>query len=359
MHHCDTDVIGLDIGDKHSLACVLDSGGEKTEQSSIPTTKRGVDRYFSRREPCLVVLEAGTHSPWMSRQIEEYGHKVLVANPRMLPLIYRSDDKTDENDAERLARVARLEPSLLKGLKHRSEEVQSIRAVLRARDVLVRARTSLIAHCRGSVKSTGERLSSCASTAFHKLSDELPESRRMALVPVMDTIELVTLQIKVLEAQIEGECLQRMPDAQSLQQPHGVGPITALAFVTTIEDPHRFKKNRSVAGYIGLRPRKAMSSQSDPQLRITKAGDAYLRRLLVASAQRILGPFGEESDLRTWGLKLCLRGGKNAKKRAVVAVARKLAVLLLALWKSQRPYVPVKNATADAGAPSGSTATVN
>lgn len=337
-----TETIGLDIGDKHSISCVLDSSGEKVEQSCINTTRRGIEKYFSKREACLVVIEAGTHSRWISKQVEQYGHEVIVANPRELRLIYASTDKDDSNDAERLARLARADRKLIKPLKHRSEENQAVLAIVKARDALVLARTRLVTHVRGTVKSTGDRLPAKAATSFHKLKDAVPDSRKVALDPVMDAIEMLTLQVKVLEEVIDTDCLEKVPVVAVLRQPHGVGPITALAFATCIEDPYRFKKNRDVAGYLGLRPRRAKSSQSDPQLRITKAGNPYVRRLLVASAQRILGPFGKESDLRTWGLKLCQRGGKNAKKRAVVAVARKLAVILLSLWKSQDIYVPVR-----------------
>jgi len=336
------DTVGLDTGDKNSVTFVIDPDGEKSEQASIRTTKTGIHRYFANREPCVVVLEAGTHSPWISEQLEGYGHEVLVANPRMLPLIYRSNDKDDQNDAERLARLARVDRSLLKPLKHRSSAFQETLSVIKGRDVLVRARTRLVTFCRGIVKATGTRLSTCQAASFHKLRDEVPESRRQAVEAVMTCLEVITQQIKILEKSIETECLDNHPDALPLMQPHGVGPITALAYVTSIEDPHRFKKNRDIASYIGLRPRRAKSSESDPQLRITKAGNSYLRRLLVGSAQRILGPFGEDSDLRTWGLRLCQRGGKNAKKRAVVAVARKLAVLLLALWKTQAKYIPTR-----------------
>jgi transposase len=337
-----TDTIGLDIGDKHSMTCVLDASGEKIEQSSIKTTKRGIEKYFSTREPCVVALEAGSHSRWIAVLVESFGHAVIIANPRELRLIYESNDKDDSNDAERLARLARVDPKLLKALTHRSEDSQAVLAVVLARDALTRARSRLVSHVRGTVKSTGERLPTKATTAFHKLKDEVPDSRRSALDPVMDTIEMISLQIQVLEEIIESDCIMKLPAATILQQPHGVGTITALAFVASIEDPHRFKKNRNIAGYLGLRPRRAKSSQSDPQLRITKAGNPYLRRLLVACAQRILGPFGAESDLRIWGLKLCERGGKNAKKRAVVAVARKLAVLLISLWKSEAIYEPLR-----------------
>jgi transposase len=131
-----------------------------------------------------------------------------------------------------------------------------------------------------------------------------------------------------------------------LTQVSGVGTLTAMAFVLTIEEPHRFRRSRDVGCYLGLRPKQQDSGERSPQLRITKAGDSYLRKILVSSAHYIIGPFGPDTDLRRWGLKLCERGGKNAKKRAVVAVARKLAVLLHRLWVTGEVYEPLRNAQA-------------
>jgi transposase len=345
VSQCTSMTVGFDIGDRSSLVCAIDAVGECVEESKVPTTKRGVEVAFARREPCLVVLEAGTHSPWISRQIESYGHEVVIANPRMLPLIYKSTDKDDSNDAERLARLGRSDRRLLSPLKHRSSDVQETLSIILARDALVRVRTSLINHCRGSVKSTGERLPRTGAERFHRLASQLPVSRQAALAPVMQSLEAISLQIKQLEQIIKQRCESDFAeDTSAMTQVGGVGPITALGYVTTLEDPNRFKKARDVAGYLGLKPRRARSGDSDPQLRITKAGNPYLRRLLVGSAQYILGPFGPDTDLRRWGMKLSARGGKNAKKRAVVAVARKLAVLLLKLWKTREVYEPLKNA---------------
>jgi transposase len=139
---------------------------------------------------------------------------------------------------------------------------------------------------------------------------------------------------------IEQLCQEHYPETHHLRQVSGVGPITALAYVLTLDDPDRFRKSREVAPALGLVPKRDQSGDRDPQLRITKTGDSYLRRLLVGSAQYILGPFGPDCDLRRWGLKLAQRGGKNAKKRAVVAVARKLAVLLHHLWVTGEVYDP-------------------
>jgi len=332
----------VDLGDRFSHICVLDSEGEVVEESRIPTSQGGVQGYFGSRLPMRVALEVGTHSPWVSRAIEELGHEVLVANARQLPLIFANDRKNDRTDAEILARVARLDPKLLAPIQHRSEECQVVRASIRARDALVQTRTKLINHIRGTVKAMGERLPACSSEAFHKHADEIPEVLRPTLMPVVEVIAGLTRQVREYDRRIAKTCEERFPETDNLQQVAGIGPVTALAYVTTLEDPSRYRNGRQAAAFIGLTPRQDQSGASNPQLGITKAGDRYLRRLLVGSAQYILGPFGPDTDLRRWGLELAERGGKGAKRRAVVAVARKLAGLLYRLWVTGEEYVPLR-----------------
>ena len=142
---------------------------------------------------------------------------------------------------------------------------------------------------------------------------------------------------------IEALAEENNPQVELLKQIKGVGTLIALTFLLTLEDPHRFRKSRDVGCYLGLQPGRRNSGQSEPQLHISKEGDPYLRTLLVQGAQHILGPFGIDCDLRRWGLKLAERGGRNAKKRAIVATARKLAVLLHHLWVSGEVYEPLHN----------------
>ncbi|MFQ5796822.1 MAG: IS110 family transposase, partial [Candidatus Bipolaricaulia bacterium] len=225
---------------------------------------------------------------------------------------------------------------------HRGKQAQSHLAILRSRDILVRSRTMLINHVRGSVKTTGVRLPSCSTRSFHKQAGEhIPEELQPALLPILDTIASITHQIFAYDYQIEKLCEEHYPETKPMRSVSGVGYLTSLAYVLTLEDPHRFRKSREVGPCLGLVPRRDQSGEQDPQLRITKTGDSYLRRLLVHSAQYILGPFGEDCDLRRWGLKLAERGGKNAKKRAVVGLARKLAVLLHHLWVTDEAYDPL------------------
>lgn len=333
--------VGMDMGDKNHSVCVLDAEGEVLERTSVTNTAKAIQKYFSKLPPCRIALEAGTHSGWISRILEGMGHEVLVGNPRKLRVIWDSDEKDDDRDAEMLARIARFDPHLLYPIHHRGQEAHSDLAVIKARDMLVKSRSILIAHARGAVKTLGQRISSCSAEAFHiRLLEQMPAELLPALEPVMKSIEELTARIRHYDRLLENLCAAKYPETAGLRAISGVGPITALAFVLTIEESSRFDKSRAVGPYLGLVPKRDKSGQTDKQLRITKAGDAYLRRLLVGCAQYILGPFGPDCDLRQFGLKLAARGGKNAKRRAVVAVARKLAVMMHHLWKSGEAYDP-------------------
>jgi transposase len=268
-----------------------------------------------------------------------------VANARKLGLIYANKRKTDEIDAENLARLARLDPKLLYPLQHRGENAQAHMAIIRSRQALVGCRTQLVNHVRGAVKSFGRRLPKCPARSFHKRAAEhIPEALLAALEPVLEQIGSLTERIREYERQLETISKESYPETDLLRQVEGIGPLTALTFVLTLEDPYRFERSRSVGAYLGLVPATDRSGDRDPQRRISKEGDEMLRKLLVGSAHYILGPFGSDSDLRRHGEKIASRGGKNAKKRAVVAVARKLAVLLHRLWISGEVYDPLYNA---------------
>jgi transposase len=337
---------GVDIGDKYSYLCLIDQeSGEVVEEGRLRTTPEALRRRFGSEQPMRIAIEAGTHSPWVSRVLEECGHEVLVANARKLRLIYANKRKTDEVDAENLARLARLDPKLLYPLKHRGEDSQAHMAIIRSRQALVGARTQLVNHVRGAVKSFGARLPKCPARSFHKrASEHIPEALWPALGPILEQIGSLTERIRDYEGQLEAISKEHYPETELLRQVEGVGGLTALTFVLTLEDPYRFERSRSVGAYLGLVPATERSGERDPQRRISKEGDQMLRKLLVGSAHYILGPFGSDSDLRRHGEKIASRGSKNSKKRAAVAVARKLAVLLHRLWVTAEVYDPLYNA---------------
>jgi transposase len=333
--------IGFDLGDRHSRVYEVDAGGRRRAEATIATTREGISRYFGQRPRCRVIVEAGMHSPWVSRELTAFGHEVIVANPSAMYGARRRRKRNDLLDAEFLARQGRADVQLLHPIVHRRPETQQHLEVLRARDQLVRTRTQLINHVRGAVKTTGTRVRSCTAEAFvHRGGADIPNELRSALQPVLEIITELTRRIRDADHHIRTLVREQYPVAARLQQPQGVGPLTALAFALLVDDPTRFRRSRDVGAYFGLVPRLDESSESRPQLRITKAGDELGRRLLVSAAQYILGPFGPDCDLRRSGEAIAQRGGNNAKKRAAVAVARKLAVLLHRLWVTEQPYDP-------------------
>jgi transposase len=336
--------IGLDLGDRASWYCVLDERGEAIQEQKLNTTAKAISEVFGAMPRSRVALETGTHSPWVSRRLSGLGHEVIVAHARNVRLIGESRRKDDRLDARTLARLARIDPQLLAPVKHRSAQAQAHLMVIRARASLVRARTALVNAARGLTKSYGERLRGCNPRNLDtEKAQGLSPELQAALRPLLQALEALSERIAEYNQQIEQIAKQSYPQTALLKQVKGVGTLIALTYILTLEDPHRFQKSRDAGCYAGLQPGRRNSGQSQPQLHISKEGDPYLRTLLVQGAQHILGPFGADSDLRRWGLRLAERGGKNGKKRAIIATARKLAVLLHRLWVSGEVYEPLRN----------------
>lgn len=330
--------VGLDVGDKLSEVCEINAAGEITVRCAICTSRSGIVGYFGKHEVSRVVLEAGTHSPWLERLLKELGHEVVVANPSKM--FVKGRRKSDLHDAEFLARMGRMDVHLLWPIRHRSIQVQQDLEMIRARDSLVRVRSKLICHVRGAVKSFGGRVSSCSAEAFARAARaQVPEELRSAIGPMLKPITQLTLEIARYDKRL-AQIAERYPATQFLRQIPGVGPVTSLHFVLLIEDPARFSDSSDAGAFFGLVPKLFESGGSKPQLRISKAGDELGRSHLVSAAHYILGHHGPECDLRRYGQTIAARGGKNAKKRAVVAVARKLAVLMHRLWVSGATYDP-------------------
>ena len=336
--------IGLDLVDRKSCYCVLDEAGRIQLEQRVGTTAKALQEVFGAMPGSRVALEIGTHSPWISRLLSELGHEVIVANARKVRLIGESRKKDDRLDAQALARLARIDPQLLCPVKHRSAQAQADLMMIRARASLVRVRTGLVKAARGLAKSHGEGLlgGTVRNMNPEKAEGLSPELQR-ALERLRSAIEEVSERICANNERIEALAQTSYRQVELLKQIKGVGTLIALTFLLTLEDPHRFGKSREVGCYLGLQPGRRQSGKSDPQMHIPKEGDPYLRTLLVQGAQHILGPFGIDCALRRWGLKLAERGGRNGKKRAIVATARKLAVLLHHLWVSGEVYAPLHN----------------
>jgi len=332
--------IGIDLGDEFSQVCVLDGEGEVIEEGKLRTTEEAFRRRFGGMEASLAVLEVGTHSPWVSRLVESLGHECLVANPAVLH--HKGRKKSDRIDAEKLARPARSEPEELEPIQHASAEVQADMAIVHSRRCLVEARTKLINRSRGLVKSWGERLPKCDADYFAKRTAAfVPRELAPAVEPLLQTIALLTAQIKNLDKRIEALAQGKYGAAtQPMRQVTGIGALTALSYALTIREPQRFSKSRQVGPYLGLTRQQDQSGERDVEHSISKAGNVYMRKLLIQSAHYVMER-GPDTDLKRWGVRKAA-GGKRAKKRAVVALARKLAVLLHHLWLSGEDYVPLR-----------------
>lgn len=345
-------VCGLDLGDKVSRLYLCTPTGEVELQTNAKTTEHGLGKFFHGVEPMRIALETGTHSPWVSRLLSGWGHEVIVANTYKVRLIGNSRRKNDRVDALTLADLASVRPRLLSPIEHISAEAQADRGVLRGRDALVRARAGLISSARGLVKAMGARLPSSSAEAFaKKAAAAVPAALVPTVMPMLEVISQLTVQIRGFDRQIAALIDKRYAQAKKLMQIKGVGPITSLAYVLAVGDPKRFARSRVVGAYFGLVPAQRSSGDSNPQLRISKQGDPFVRRLLVQCAHYILGPYGDDCDLKRYGQRIVTAGGgKNVKKRATVAVARKLAVLLHRLLVSGQAYEPLRQRPLQAAA---------
>lgn len=342
--------MGVDLGDRFSHVCVLDAVAETMYDGRVSMSRESVESFFKSLPRLRVAMEAGTHSSWVARIAATAGHEVIVANPRKVRLIGQNTRKNDRADAERLARLARMDPALLGPITHRDEQTQRDLVVIRSRDALVQSRTMLVNRVRGTLKSFGLRPARCSTANFAKnLAAELTDELKPGILPLLEILFELNLRIERFDREIERLSEERYPVVRGLREIAGVGPITALAYVLTVDNPRRFTKSRDVAAYLGLVPRQRQSGERDPQMHISKTGDSLVRRLLVSAAHYILGPFGKDCDLRRFGLGLAARGGAAGKKRAIVAVARKLAVVLHRLWSTGEVYDPNRNRRSEAG----------
>lgn len=338
--------IGVDLGDTKHRYHVLDQAGNEVRRGSIPNTQSALSEVAGDYPGARVAIEVGTHSPWISRHLAAEGCEVIVANARKLRAIYENERKCDERDAKMLAKIARLDPELLHPVTHISAQAMTDRLALSSREQLVDTRKRLIQSVRSMVKSLGYRIDSCSAGRFAAAAREAlgaEEGVMRGIEPMLTAIQSVGAGIRQLDEQIDQLGAKSYAVTQQLQQIVGVGPITALAFVLAVEDPRRIEKTRDIGAYLGIVPRRDQSGGTDKSLGISKTGNAYVRKLLVQCAQYILGAHGPDCELRRFGLKLASRGGKAHKKKAMVAVARKLAVLMLSLWKSGEDYQPERS----------------
>ena len=349
MEYCTT--IGADVSDRTTKICVMTKaeGGERhiVVETTCATTKAGFEEALSKFDRSWpVVFETGTHCRWMDRLFKEMGFKTIVGNPGKIPSITKSNTKNDRNDARELARLAIADPAMLHPVFLRDEVYQQMLRFHHARNMLISQRTQTINQIRGFAKSMGHRIECSSTEKFHELSkaDWQRELEECAW-PLMGVLKTVNLKIKAYDRLIErlAERPEFKPMVERVRVVYGVGVIGSTVFVAAIGGrPDRFDHTRDIGAYLGMIPKQDQSGDDDKQLHITHAGADIVRATLVECAGVVMMSNAKDTDLKLKGLRIAMHGGGIAKKKAKVAVARALAVTMLALLKDpEREYVPL------------------
>jgi transposase len=334
--------IGIDIGDKINTVCVLNNDGEIIQECEVENTGQEMHDFFIEYPNARVAIEACSHSLWLHDLLVRLGCQVFVGNPRKLRIISSSSRKNDKNDSRLLARLVRSDLDLLYPIVVRDILTQQDMVIIKTRTMLIKTRGDLVRHIRGIIKPFGLKLPKDVTTDnFH---DKVKEHLSKELLPILKhtikSIKDLSIQIKNLDKKIDSLINKKYPEAMLLQTIDGIGPITALTFILIMGDPKRFEKSRDVGAYFGLVPRQDQSCTIDKSLPITKEGDSCMRSLLVNCSHHILGRYGKDTQIRRHGLKVMGQDeNKIRKKKAVIAVARKLSVLMHSMLISGEPFI--------------------
>ena len=343
--------IGVDVSDRTSKICVMtkEQNGERKMlvETTCATTRAGFTECFTKfNRQWPVVFETGTHCRWMDKHFKELGFKTIIANPFKVPSITKSNTKNDRNDARELARLAIADVTMLHPIKLRDEPYQQMLRLHHSRNMLIAQRTQTTNQIRGFAKSIGYRIESCSTEKFHTLNkSDWPKELEAVAWPLMDTLELINLKIKAYDAMIKD--LAEEPEFKEMVERvrvvYGVGLVGSTVFIAAIGgDPTRFDRARDVGPYLGLTPRQDQSGDTDKQLHMTKSGLEIVRTALIECACVVMQDNAKETDLKLKGLRISMNGGRIARKRAKGAVARSLAVTMLALLKdTTRKYIPL------------------
>ena len=330
--------IGIDVHKVSTQVCVLTETGEY-EEHRIRTERDSLSKFFGSRPAGRVLLEAATESEWVAQHLESLGHEVIVADPNFAPM-YASRTrkvKTDKRDARALCDACHL--GAFRRAHRASDESRLLRKHLAAREGLVQMRTRTISLCRSLLRQEGVRVPSGGAGSFPKRVRALQLSEELAstVEPLLLIHEQLCQQLKTIEAKVE-QTLENDERVKRLTTVPSVGAITALTFIALVDDVGRFSSASKLRSYLGLVPREYSSGEKQQRGHITKAGNSRLRSLLVECAWGILRRASPQTAaLSEWALRIAARRGKRI---AAVALARKLAGILLAMSLKGRDYEP-------------------
>ena len=332
------DYCGFDLAKTASQVCIRTADGQLVERR-LKTTRDELTKFFSERPHTRILIEAATESEWVARHLEGLGHEVVVADPNFAPMYATLSKKikTDRRDARALCDAC--ERGTYRPAYRRTDSQQRVRAELIARETLVATRTKYISVIRSMLRREGVRVQSCAAGYFrrHVEAMNLPEHLRSATGPLLEVLRVLDEQISRADERLE-EVATRQPLIKRLCLIPSVGPVTSITFVALVGECSRFSSAKQVRAYLGLVPREDSSGERKLRGHITKAGDSRMRSLLVEVGWSILSSKkAGVQGLRQWALRVAARRGKRV---AVVALARKLAGILYAMWRDGTEFDP-------------------
>jgi len=322
---------GIDVHKRCTQICIENEDGEILERR-ILTERRRLLEEFGERPKMRILLESATESEWVARCLEGVGHEVIVGDPNFAPMYAQRSRriKTDRRDARALLEACKL--GAYRPAHRCSDAHKRVRARISARDLLVQTRSKCISFVRSLLRQEGIKPERKSSITFAQRAREIgaPETLAVEIAPVLDLIDTLTEKIRRADERVSE--IAKDETHRRLMSVPGVGPVTAVAFVSTLDDPRRFHGPRQVRAYLGLVPREQSSGEKTSRGRITKQGGTRMRRLLVQAAWAVLRsrPTAEAEPLRRWTTNVASRRGKYV---AVVALARRLAGILFAVWR--------------------------
>lgn len=325
-------IVGLDIGKRKAHACVTTEDGTIVDEKSIVQRRDELAVFFSKYPKSRILIEASTSSEWVARYLTSLEHEVIVADPRFR-LMYAAGDKkikTDRRDARALAVALRV--GAFRRAHRKSDDARALALKVKLRAGLVRARTRLIQQVRAACEYEGVILEKCNTRYFTDivLEERLPDVLANSLEPSILQIASLQEAIGAIDAEIEGVA-ETDAAVIRLKSVRGIGALTATAFRATLDDVERFKSAKEMTSFLGLVPSQNSSGDAQGRLgRITKTGDGLVRSYLVEAAHLIMSKRSPDTALKRWALRVAARRGK---KKAAVALARKLARILFAMWR--------------------------
>ncbi len=332
--------IGMDLGNRKHTVCAIDGAGEVLWRKKVTNTPEALKPFFEENAGATVAMETGLCCRWISALAKRCGCEVLVGNARKLAPIWQSMQKSDENDAFMIAKLARFDRGLFHPVSLRDDERHEMVQILELREVAVSQRTQAVNSVRGLCKAMGVFIPDCDATRFHKVAkDAIPRDLAWKFMPMLRQLKETAETIRRYDAMLKRYASDHFGEEVALASTiPGIGPVTSCAFVALVGDAKRFGKARDAGVYFGLTPARDQSGDRDAPKRVTKAGSKMMRRLLVTAANYVMRTSSPDTAIKRHGMRICARGGKIAKRKAKVAIARKLAVVMLAMLKSGKPY---------------------